>query len=86
MNAAYFQAGVPLFPHLYPAIRNILGSIFEAADRAGITVEFPTVPEVYDTLVSAPEQPDVDLAAVYRQPREVLRAGVLRLLRPMRSR
>jgi hypothetical protein len=86
MNAAYFQAGVPLFPHLYPAIRNILGSIFEAADRAGITVELPTVPEVYDTLVSAPEQPDVDLAAVYRQPREVLRAGVLRLLRPMRSR
>jgi len=84
MNAAYFQDGIPLFPHLYPATRNVLGSIFEAADRAGIAVEFPTVPEVYDVLVSAPEKPDIDLAAVYRQPREMLRAGLLKLLRPLR--
>ena len=85
MNAAYFQAASPLFPHLYPATRNILGSLFEAADRAGLVVEFMTAPEVYDALVGALEKPAVDLAAVRRRPRQMLRAGLRRLLRPPRS-
>ena len=81
MNATYIERdGGPVFPHLYPATRNLLGVLFEAATRAKITVEFLTAPEVYDVLVTAGTKPEMDLAAYYRRPSQRLRIALSRML------
>lgn len=73
MARRYFEhTRIPVFPHQHPAIQTLLGVVFDAAIQAGISVEFHTVPEVYDLLVSAKAKPEIDLAAVYRPGRKLL--------------
>jgi hypothetical protein len=86
MNRAYFEhTPTPVFPHLHPPTRDVLGVVFEAAARAEIAVEFLTAPEVHDTLVAEPTRPDVDLAAFYRKPSQRLRTALSRWSRRIRG-
>jgi hypothetical protein len=40
--------GAPLFPHQHPDIRRLMGVLFDAASRAGASIDFVTASEVYD--------------------------------------
>ncbi len=46
------QGGIP-FPHAHPAIQRELGVMFEAADSAGVALEFLSCSEVYDEILAA---------------------------------
>lgn len=66
LHPSYFEhTRSAVFPHQYPATQTILSVIFDAAEKAGRRVEFLTVPEVYDRLLSADEKPSIDLVATY---------------------
>jgi hypothetical protein len=60
---AHSSAAVP--PHQYPPTQALLATIFDAAEEAGVAVQFLTASEVYDRVVGADAKPDVDLAATY---------------------
>jgi hypothetical protein len=80
MHRHYFEhAQVPVFPHQHPAVQRLLWVIFDAAVQAGLRIEFLTVPEVYDLLISAKAKPETDLAAIYRRPEHKLRLRLSRL-------
>ncbi len=49
MHVNYFRDGrAAVFPHQLPAIRRLMGSVFDAANRAGADIDFLTASEVYD--------------------------------------
>jgi len=50
------QDGVSVFPHQHPDIRRMMGMLFDAASRAGASIDFITAGEVYEefTLPRAP--------------------------------
>jgi hypothetical protein len=66
MHQYYFEhARAPVFPHEYPATQTLLSVIFDAAAGANIDVRFLTASEVYDLVLDAPAQPQVDLVTAY---------------------
>jgi hypothetical protein len=62
MHANYWIEGQPLvFPHAYPPLQRLLGTVFDAATTAGAEIEFVSAADVYDRFVCAPEDDSVPL-------------------------
>ncbi|MDQ2860622.1 MAG: hypothetical protein M3T55_07850 [Pseudomonadota bacterium] len=52
MHTQYWRSDEPVVhPHQHPAVRALMGAVFDAATRAGAGVEFLTASEVYDEFV-----------------------------------
>jgi len=49
MHSGYYSEDAKaIFPHQHPAVRKLMGTVFDAAEAAGASVEFLTASEVYD--------------------------------------
>lgn len=73
MHPYYFEhARTAVFPHQLPAAQTLLSVIFDAATAGGLAVQFLTAPEVYDLVLNAAPQRDIDLAKAYLRPRGLL--------------
>jgi hypothetical protein len=63
MAPAYWEEGGMPFPHAHPAIQRELNLMFEAADSAGVALEFLTCSEVYDEILAAKAPPSKDFVS-----------------------
>ncbi len=69
MQPAYFNGKAPAgFPHAYPANKDMLGLVFDAASDGGADITFETASEVYDRLLASPVRDTTDMTACFDAP------------------
>jgi hypothetical protein len=83
MHPKYIRPdGAVVFPHQHPHIRRLMGVLFDAASRAGASIDFVTASEVYDEFILPRPPPPGGFAltlpvgaTAYSNTREILSEG-----------
>jgi hypothetical protein len=73
MHPAYFDGSAPAcFPHEYPATRDMLSLVFDAAADGGAEISFETASEVYNRLLTSSVRSTVDMTQAFSPSRSRL--------------